>query len=153
LNLLRIEAIFNECFRTSGHYWGMVFSLFRRMTAPRFDRRLEPRGTRVDGHISVNGRDYPLKDWSRRGFSAVGFGAEHYPGDKIRLGVSLDLPDGEDGATVTFECAAVVVWVDRERRELAGVFTELDLRIQERIMRALFASQAAERQIGAPLHA
>lgn len=134
----------------------MVFSLFRRLTAARFDRRLEPRGSRVDGHISVNGRDYPLKDWSRRGFSAVGFGTEHYPGDKIRLSVCLslpaDLPGDEDGAPVTFDCAAVVVWVDREHRELAGVFTELDLRVQERIMRALFAGQAAERQIGAPLH-
>ncbi len=136
----------------------MVFSLFRRLTASRFDRRLEPRGTRVDGHVSVNGRDYPLKDWSRRGFSAVGFGAELYPGDKIRLNVCLSLPGGlpgeEDSAPLTFDCSAVVVWVDRERRELAGVFTELDLRVQERIMRALFASQAAGRQIGgAPLHA
>ena len=130
----------------------MFSSLFRRITASRFDRRIEPRGTKVDGYISINGRDYPLKDWSRRGFSAVGFGTEHYPGDKVRLRVCLDLPVDDEDEPLTFECAAVVVWVDRERKELAGVFTELDLRVQERIMRALFASQAAERQIGAPLH-
>ena len=135
----------------------MFSSFFRRITTSRIDRRLEPRGSQVDGTISLNGRRYPLKDWSRRGFSAVGFGAEHYPGDKIKMSVSLELPgDGDadfDGEALSFECTALVVWVDRERKELAGVFTELDLRTQERIMRALFAAQAAERRVGAALHA
>ena len=127
----------------------MVFSLFRRFTSSHSDRRLEPRGTQIDGRISLAGRNYPLKDWSRRGFSAVGVGAEFYPGDKVALTVEVDL----EGEPLSFDCSAVVVWVDRERKELAGVFTDLDLRIQEKIMRVLFARRAEEQGLGAPLHA
>ena len=127
----------------------MVFSLIRRITSSQPERRLEPRGTRIDGRVSLAGRNYPLKDWSRRGFSAVGVGAELYPGDKIALTVSVTLEEEQ----LSFDCSAVVVWVDRERKELAGVFTDLDARIQERIMRVLFARRAAEQGVGAPLHA
>jgi hypothetical protein len=126
----------------------MVLSLFRRLTA-RPDRRLEPRRTRIDGRICLGGRHYPLKDWSRRGFSAVGVGAEHYPGDSISLTVEIDLGD----EVLSFDCGAVVVWVDRERKELACVFTDLDRRIQEKVMRVLFARGAAEQGAGAPQHA
>lgn len=127
----------------------MFSSLFRRISSPSSDRRLEARGTRVDGQVSIDGKAYPLKDWSRRGFSAAAYGAEHYPGDKIVMAVELDL----DGEPLEFDCRAVVVWVDRDRRELAGVFTQLDMRVQERIMRALFARNADARQSDAPLHA
>lgn len=134
----------------------MVLSLFRRLTASRSDRRLEPRGTQVDGFISLGGRDYPLKDWSRRGFSAVGFAAEHYPGDKLTLHVTLMLPGedpgGADTAPLTFDCTAMVVWVDRERREVAGVFTDLDLRIQEKVIRALFNRRDQSQTLVAALH-
>ena len=127
----------------------MVFSLFRRITTSNSERRREPRGTQIDGRISLNGRNYPLKDWSRRGFSAVGVGAELYPGDKIALTVEIELED----EPLSFDCCAMVVWVDRERRELAGVFTDLDLRVQEKIMQVLFARRAAEKSVDAPLHA
>lgn len=127
----------------------MVFSLIRRLVALHPDRRLEPRGTRIDGQIDLGGRCYRLKDWSRRGFSAVGVGAEHYPGDKIALSVEVRL----DGDVLRFDCYAVVVWVDRERQELAAVFIDLDRRIQDQIMRALFARDAERQGLGAPLHA
>lgn len=127
----------------------MVFSLFRRFAAAQADRRLEPRGTRIDGRISLGGRHYPLKDWSRRGFSAVGVGAEHYPGDKVALSVEVDL----GGEALSFDCSAVVVWVDRERGELAGVFIDLDRCVQEKIMRVLFARSAEEQGLGRPQHA
>lgn len=127
----------------------MVFSLFRRLASPSSERRLEPRGTRIAGHISLEGRNYPLKDWSRRGFSAVGVGTLLYPGDKVALSVEIDL----EGEPLSFDCNAVVVWVDRERKEVAGVFTDLDLRVQEKIMRRLFAQGTGDRQLGPPLHA
>ncbi|GAB4393772.1 MAG: hypothetical protein Tsb0032_14420 [Kiloniellaceae bacterium] len=110
---------------------------------------MEPRGSRIDGFISLDGKDYPLKDWSRRGFSAGAYAAEHYPGDKIVLNVQVDV----DGEPLMFDCQAVVVWVDRERKELAGVFTELDMRIQEKIMRALFAQRLEAQELARPLHA
>ena len=127
----------------------MVVSLFRRLFSSRTDRRLEPRGAHIDGQISLDGRNYPLKDWSRRGFSAVGVGPLLYPGDKISLSVAIDL----EGEPLTFDCSAVVVWVDRERKEVAGVFTDLDLRVQERIMGCLFARRAEGQELGNPLHA
>lgn len=122
----------------------MVLSLLRRLAAPS-DRRREPRGTAVEGRICLGGRYYALKDWSRRGFSASGIGAEHYPGDTISLTVEVDL----SGEALDFKCQAVVVWVDRERRELAGVFTELDRTVQERIMRSVVARGAGESGRGA----
>lgn len=127
----------------------MVLSLLRRLFAAHPDRRLEPRGVRVEGRVALGGRHYRLKDWSRRGFSAVGVAAEHYPGDKITLSVEVDL----EGESLQFDCRAIVVWVDRERQELAAVFTELDRRVQERIMRSLFARRAEQQSVGAPLHA
>jgi hypothetical protein len=129
----------------------MLSALLRRLlpqlVSRRSGRRLEPRGSRIDGRISLGGRDYPLKDWSRRGFSAAGIAARHHPGDKLALSVEIDL----DGEPLAFDCRAVVVWVDRERRELAGVFTELDRRIQEKIMRRVFAR--ADRRPATPQHA
>jgi len=113
----------------------MILSLFRRLTASGSDRRIEPRGSDIDGRIILDGQRYPLKDWSRRGFSACAYAAEHYPGDKISLSVEVDL----EGEPLEFDCRAVVVWVDRDRRELAGVFTELDLGLQERILNSLFS--------------
>jgi len=127
----------------------MLLSLFRRITPSSSDRRLEPRGSQIDGRISFGGRHYRLKDWSRRGFSAVGVGAELYPGDKVALTVEVALAD----EALSFDCSAVVVWVDRERQELAGVFTDLDQRIQEKIMRVLFARDAEARHGAAPAHA
>ncbi len=113
----------------------MVFGFLSRFSNPRSDRRKEPRGSRLNGSVSIDGRDYPLRDWSRRGFSATRYRAEHYPGDKIDMTVRVDLDD----ENLSFSCVAVVVWVDRDRREIAGVFTQLDMAVQEQIMTAIFA--------------
>ena len=113
----------------------MVFGFLTRLSSPRFERRREPRGSQLSGRVSIDGCDYPLKDWSRRGFSAACYRAEHYPGDKVDMTVQVDL----DEEPLVFSCRAVVVWVDRDRRELAGVFTQLDMQIQEQIMAAIFA--------------
>jgi hypothetical protein len=123
----------------------MVLSLLRRFVAQP-NRRLEPREARIAGRISLGGREYPLKDWSRRGFSALGVRAEHYPGDRIALAVEIELAAG----ALSFDCSAVVVWVDRERQELAGVFTELDHGIQDKILRALLAGCAEPQGRGSP---
>ncbi len=126
----------------------MLSSLFRRLSSPSTERRREPRGTEIDGRVSIEGRSYPLKDWSRRGFSAGAYTAEHYPGDKIDMEVEIEI----DGEPLAFGCRAVVVWVDRDRRELAGVFTDLDLRVQEKVMRSVFSRQTDPRDVGSALH-
>ncbi len=126
----------------------MLSSLFRRLSSPSTERRREPRGTEIDGRVSIEGRSYPLKDWSRRGFSAGAYTAEHYPGDKVDMEVEIEI----DGEPLAFGCRAVVVWVDRDRRELAGVFTDLDLRVQEKVMRSVFSRQTDPRDVGSALH-
>lgn len=126
----------------------MLSSLFRRLSSPSTERRREPRGTEIDGRVSIDGRSYPLKDWSRRGFSAGAYTAEHYPGDKVDMEVEIEI----DGEPLAFGCRAVVVWVDRDRRELAGVFTDLDLRVQEKVMRSVFSRQTDPRDVGSALH-
>ena len=126
----------------------MLSSLFRRLSSPSTERRREPRGTEIDGQVSIEGRSYPLKDWSRRGFSAGAYTAEHYPGDKIDMEIEIEI----DGEPLAFGCRAVVVWVDRDRRELAGVFTDLDMGVQEKIMRSVFSRQTDPRDVGSALH-
>lgn len=127
----------------------MVLSFFRRFAPAHPDRRRDPRGTRIDGSIILGGRHYLLKDWSRRGFSAVGVGADHYPGDSIALTVEVAL----QGETLVFDCCAVVVWVDRERKELAGVFTDLDRDLQDNILRVLGACRPEAQGFDTPLPA
>lgn len=126
----------------------MLSSLFRRLSSSGTERRREPRGSEIDGQVSIDGRPYPLKDWSRRGFSAGAYTAEHYPGDKIDMKVEVEV----DGEALAFRCRAVVVWVDRERRELAGVFTDLDMRVQEKIMRSVFSRRADTPESGSVVH-
>ena len=55
--------------------------------------------------------------------------------------------------TLAFACEAVVVWVDRDREELAAVFTGLDPRIQDRIMSSVLAQQAAAGRMDGRVHA
>ena len=126
----------------------MVFAFLSRLSTPRSERRREPRGSELSGLISIEGCEYPLKDWSRRGFSASAYKAGHYPGDKVEMTVRVDIKD----EPLVFSCRAVVVWVDRDRKELAGVFTHLDTRIQEQIMSAIFA-QSARTQESTAIHA
>ena len=57
-----------------------------------------------------------------------------------------------DQEPLVFSCRAVVIWVDRDRRELAGVFTHLDTQIQEQIMAAIFARSARVEE-GTAIHA
>lgn len=123
----------------------MVLSLLRRFAASS-DRRRERRGFGIEGRICLGGRYYSLKDWSRRGFSATGIDTEHYPGDTVSLTVEVAL----SGEALGFDCRAVVVWVDRERRELAGVFTDLDGAIQDRIMESVIVRGALDSGRGAP---
>src|SRR3546814_3906538 len=85
----------------------MVLSFLRRFVPARSDRRRGPRGTQIDGHIILGGRHYSLKDWSRRGFSAVGVGADHYPGDSIALTVEVAL-QGERSEEHTSELQSLM---------------------------------------------
>lgn len=126
----------------------MVFGFLTRLSNPGFERRREPRGSQLSGHVSIDGCNYPLKDWSRRGFSAACYRAEHYPGDKVDMTVQVEL----EQEPLVFSCRAVVIWVDRDRRELAGVFTHLDTQIQEQIMAAIFA-RAARIEESTAIHA
>jgi hypothetical protein len=127
----------------------MLSSLFRRLSTSSSDRRSEPRGGGVEGRIHLGGKAYPLKDWSRRGFSAGSYREEYYPGDKVALDVEVVV----EKETLAFACEAVVVWVDRDREELAAVFTGLDPRIQDRIMSSVFAQQVAAGSMGGAVHA
>src|SRR3546814_16169220 len=96
-----------------GQYRGMVLSFLRRFVPARSDRRRGPRGTQIDGHIILGGRHYSLKDWTRRGFSAVGVGAVHYPGDSIARTVAV----ATQGEKLLFGFLTVCVWVSRWRKQ------------------------------------
>lgn len=127
----------------------MLSSLFRRLSIQGSDRRSEPRGSGIAGRVHLGGKAYPLRDWSRRGFSAGAYRAEYYPGDKVALDIEVEVEE----ETLTFACEAVVVWVDRDREELAAAFTSLDPRIQDRIMNAAFARRAAAEPLDGAIHA
>ncbi len=107
----------------------MLQDLLARFGATYSDRRLARRCADMPGTISFAGSDYPVKDISQRGFAVKRYGAEHYPGDRVRVSVKL----GDDDDSLVFDCDAVVTWVNRRTRELAGAFLELDPAMRRRI--------------------
>ncbi len=100
----------------------MARSRTKRFSMPVGDKRREPREVVTDGTIRISGETYPLRDWSRNGFQAMPCTAEVEPDDEVEITVLVPLPGGR----LEFNCAAVVVRVNKEQEEVAGTFVEVD---------------------------
>ncbi len=86
------------------------------------DRRRERREEVSDGTARFGGETYPLTDWSARGFCLEPCVTDHKIGDRLDVDVSVPIGDGR----LEFNCRALVLRVDKERRQMAGIFATVD---------------------------
>ncbi|MBZ0324950.1 MAG: PilZ domain-containing protein [Alphaproteobacteria bacterium] len=86
------------------------------------DRRREPRQTLTDVTVAIEGRAYPVRDWSESGFLAEGYEGGLGVGDRTDIDMSAPSSDG----AIDVACQAIVVRVDGEARTLAAAFVRLD---------------------------
>lgn len=90
--------------------------------SPEQEQRRETRLEALRGSVEIDGRFYPVKDWSVNGFLITSYSAPQVKGDRLNIKFTLPLPQGK----LEFECEAIAVRVDEERNELAAVFVKLD---------------------------
>jgi hypothetical protein len=83
------------------------------------ERRREFRENVAFGAIRIDGTSCPLKNWSTSGFLAGGYAGNHTEGDQVDVALSVQLP----GRTFEMTCKGIIVRVDPQAREIAGVFT------------------------------
>ncbi len=91
------------------------------VAAPREQRR-ERREDVSDGTARFEGETYPLTNWSARGFCLEPCVTDHKIGDRLDVDFSVAIDDGR----LDFNCRALVLRVDKERRQMAGIFATVD---------------------------
>jgi hypothetical protein len=80
------------------------------------EKRSEPRVEVNRATIHLEGRAYPLKNWSAHGFLAASYAGELKAGDEVEVGIAVPFV----GTMREFEGKARVIRVDEERGEIAG---------------------------------
>ena len=108
-------------------------AVFRKLKAmlddARRDRRREVREDVKFGTVEINGRSYPIRNWSSTGFLAQPCDFKCSEGDSVDIRFHVEIP----GKTFRFDCKAILVRVDKKKQEVAGVFTMLDRETRVRI--------------------
>jgi len=100
----------------------MLGDLFKRLFSRGSERRREPREDVSLGTVEINGRRFTVKNWSSTGFLAGPCDSGHREGDTVEIHFGVQVPN----ETIAFSCQAIVVRVDKQSKELAGVFTMMD---------------------------
>ncbi len=86
------------------------------------DKRRERREEVKLGTVEIDGRSYPVKNWSSTGFLAMPCDCPRREGDGVDIRFRIEVP----GSTIHFACKAIIVRADKETGEVAGVFTMMD---------------------------
>ncbi len=84
-------------------------------------RRREARDLEVSGDVTIDGKAFPLRDWSSSGFSIESCDLEFE--DHAR--VPIDFNVTHSAGSLTFSCKAVIVRSDTVSCEVAGAFVEM----------------------------
>jgi len=100
----------------------MLGGLFRRLFSRGSEGRRERREAVEAGTVEIDGRAFPVRNWSSTGFLAAPCDAAHKEGDDVYIRFEVQAP----GATIGFSCKAILVRVDPNSQEIAGVFTMMD---------------------------
>lgn len=100
----------------------MLGDFLKRLFSRGSERRREPREGVSLGTVEINGRRFTVKNWSSTGFLAGPCDADHREGDTVGIRFGVQVPN----ESITFSCHAIVVRVDKQSKELAGVFTMMD---------------------------
>ena len=86
------------------------------------ERRHEPRIVAVDGAVEIDGRTYPVKNWSPGGFLVSSCAIERVVSESLDIRFRAQL--GQQMLDIA--CRAIVVRLDADRQELAGCFAKMD---------------------------
>jgi hypothetical protein len=109
-----------------------LFARFTRTEESEADRRRETRRTAPGGKVEIDGRTYPIENWSYSGFLAGPYAGERKAGERVDITFTVE-PD--DGQAFAFACKAMMVRVDPEARKLVGAFVEMDAATRTKLAR------------------
>ena len=93
------------------------------------ERRREPRDEVTEGTATIDGKTYPLRNWSARGFCIGEIDFEVSPTRRLEADFSVKLPD----QTLDFSCRIVVMRVIADKQEIGGTFVKIDKQAQKKI--------------------
>ena len=85
-------------------------------------RRREPREEVDDGSVEIDGHAYPIKNWSTRGFMAKPCDVDCNIADQLDIKIAVRFASEE----IEFRSHAIVVRIDKKRRELAAAYVMLN---------------------------
>ncbi len=91
------------------------------------ERRRDSREVLEGALVVLDGDAYSLRDWSAHGFCVAEYTASRKPGDRIEMYFSIPIAD----RTLEFKCRTVIDRYDAEKRELGGMFWNLDDDMQD----------------------
>ena len=100
----------------------MFGDFFKRLFSGTKNRRREPREEVAVGTVEIGGRSYSVRNWSSTGFLAAPFDGAHKEGDSVDIKFQVQVP----GRAIRFACKAILVRVNPQSREFAGVFTMME---------------------------
>ncbi len=84
-------------------------------------RRREARDFEVTGDVTIDGKAFPLRDWSSSGFGIVSCDLEFE--DHARVPIDFNVTHA--AGTLSFSCKAIIVRSDTVSCEVAGAFVEM----------------------------
>ena len=111
-----------------------LFARFTRTEGPEADRRRESRKDAPGGMVEIDGRAYPVANWSHSGFLAGSYAGDRKAGDRVDITFTVEPGDGR---TFAFTCKATMVRVDPEARKLVGAFVAMDAATRAKLARYL----------------
>jgi hypothetical protein len=100
----------------------MFRELLKRLFPGTNNRRREPREEVAVGTVEIGGRSYSVRNWSSTGFLAAPFDGAYKEGDSVDIKFQVQVP----GQAIRFACKAILVRIDPQSREFAGVFTMME---------------------------
>lgn len=109
------------------------------------ERRRERREALSDGTARLLDNTYPMRNWSARGYCVGSCVLDQQIGDRLEIDFSIPLADQR----IEFSCRALVLRVDPEKQELAGMFATVDDSTQRAIDEhfGIFPARSAARAL------
>ena len=95
------------------------------------ERRREDRKKLAGGTVEIDGRSYPVENWSYTGFLAGSYEGARKAGDRVDITFTVET----GGRDFTFSCKAMMVRVDPASRKVVGAFVDMDAGVRAKIAR------------------
>jgi hypothetical protein len=95
------------------------------------ERRREDRKKLAGGTVEIDGRSYPVENWSYTGFLAGSYEGARKAGDRVDIKFTAET----GGQGFTFSCKAMMVRVDPASRKIVGAFIDMEAGTRAKIAR------------------